>query len=204
MTINESYHALLMEYASGCLDEAQALIVATHLSLSPPARKIVADYESMGGAMLKDCCGSVAMKPDALASVMGKIEKLGAPESCTEKLRKKCGDKDLPTCLESHMESKTWKSGPHGHEFIHVKTTCCGYTAQLMKVGPDKTISESAVTVVLEGSFVTETKRYQRGDLVVIEKSTMLRADAKQGAVCFIVRPAKSPFRKFLSLFKAV
>lgn len=201
VTKEETYHALLMEYASGCLDEAQALIVATHLSLSPDGRKIVADYESIGGSLLQDCCGSVAMKSDALKCVMDKIEKMGAPESCTEKLKKKCGEKDLPTCLESHMESKTWKADKSGHHFIHVKTTCCGYTAQLMKIAPDTTINETAVTVVLEGSFGTETAVYQRGDLVIVEHNTTLRSHREQGAVCFIVRPAQSKFKKFLSIF---
>ena len=64
------YHALLMEYANGCLDEGQSLIIAAHVALSPSARKTVAQYESVGGAMLDDCCGKVAMTKDALALVL--------------------------------------------------------------------------------------------------------------------------------------
>lgn len=204
MTREETYHALLMEYASGCLDEAQALVVATHMSLSPAARKIVAGYESIGGSMLKECCDPVPMTSGALQSVMDRIEKLEKPQSCTEKLKKKCGDKDLPTCLAGYMETKTWASGPQGHEFIHVKTTCCGYTAQLMKLAPDAALGKPAhrqveLTVVLEGTFTDGTESYKRGDLIVIERTHTkpLRADAKQGAVCFIVRPAGSTFRQF-------
>lgn len=191
-----------MEYASGCLDEAQALIVATHMSLSPDAQKIVAEYESIGGSMLKECCAPVAMKSDALKCVMDKIDKLEKPQTCTEKLKKKCGDKDLPTCLAGYMKTRTWKSGPQGHEVIHIKTTCGGYTAQLMKLKPGASLQsrsegKAELSVVLEGSFAGGNITYRRGDLIIIENndSAILHSDEAQGAVCFIVRPAVSPFR---------
>lgn len=209
VTKEETYHALLMEYASGCLDEAQALIVATHISLSAPARKIVADYESIGGAMLKDRCGSVPMKSDALKCVMDKIEKLEKPQSCTEKLKKKCGDKDLPTCLAGHMEKNSWKQEQTGLHSIHVKTTCCGYTARLVKMAPDFSMDvavhpeKHTLAVILEGTVSGGNTVFQRGDLAILEKGNMypLRADAQTGVICFVVKPAQSKLRKFLSLF---
>lgn len=205
MTRQETYHALLMEYASGCLDEAQALIVATHMSLSPGARKIVADYESIGGAMLKDCCDSVAMKSDALKSVMDKIEKLEKPQSCTEKLKKKCGDKDLPTCLAGHMEKNTWKQEQTGLHSIHVKTTCCGYTARLVKMAPDFSMDiqvhpdKHTLAVILEGSVSGGDNVYRRGELAILEKGSIypLRADAQTGVICFVVKPAQSRLRQW-------
>lgn len=210
MTREETYHALLMEYASGCLDEAQALIVATHMSLSPEARKIVADYESIGGAMLKDCCGSVAMKTDALKSVMDKIDRLEKPkESCTEKLKKKCGDKDLPSCLAAHMEKNTWKQEKAGVHSIHVKTTCCGYTAKLVRMPPDFSMdvqihpTKHVLAVVLEGTLSGGDKLFRRGDLAILEKGNTypLRADAQYGVICFVVKPAQSRFRQWAGEF---
>lgn len=205
MTREETYHALLMEYASGCLDEAQALIVATHISLSSEARKIVADYESIGGAMLNGCCGSVAMKSGALQSVMDKIETLEKPKSCTEKLKKKCGDKDMPTCLASHMEKKTWKQEQAGLHSIHVKTTCCGYTARLVKMAPDFSMEVRAVpdkhtlAVILEGTVRGGEQVFRRGDLAILEKGSTypLRADPQNGVICFVVKPARSRFREW-------
>lgn len=205
MTRQETYHALLMEYASGCLDEAQALIVATHMSLSPDARKIVAEYESIGGAMLKDCCGSVAMKSDALKCVMDKIEKLEKPQSCTEKLKKKCGDKDMPTCLAGHMEKNAWKPEKAGVDSIHVKTTCCGYTAKLVRMAPDFFMevqihpTKHVLAVVLEGTLTGGNQSFRRGDLAILEKGNIypLRADAQTGVICFVVKPAQSRLRQW-------
>jgi len=213
VTREETYHALLMEYASGCLDEAQALIVATHISLSPSARKVVADYESMGGAMLKDCCAPVAMKSDALKCVMDKIDRLEKPQSCTEKLKKKCGDKDMPTCLASHMEKNTWKEEKTGVHSIHVKTTCCGYTAELVKMAPDFSMdvqihpTKHVLAVVLEGALSGGDKLFRRGDLAILEKGNTypLRTDPQDGVICFVVKPAQSRMRqwagKVLSIF---
>lgn len=208
MSAQETYHALLMEYASGCLDEAQALIVATHMSLSPYARKIVAEYESIGGSMLKDCCAPVAMKSDALKCVMDKIERAAAPvKSCTEKLQ--CKGKDygnMPMCLESYMETRTWKSDGTGRQSIHVKTTCRGYSAQLMKMKPDLPVDppkhdKNELTVVLEGTFTDGAMLYKRGDLIIIEKDSpvRLRTDAQQGAICFVVHPTSSRLRNALN-----
>lgn len=207
MTKDETYHALLMEYASGCLDEAQALIVATHMTLSPPARKIVAEYESIGGSMLKDCCGEVAMKSDALKSVMDRIEKMGGPESCTEKLKKKCGDKNLPTCLAGHMEKNTWREETAGLHSIHVKTTCCGYTARLVKMAPDFSMevqvhpTKNTLAVILEGTVSGGNTVFRRGDLAILEKGNVypLRADTRDGVICFVVKPAQSRFRQWAS-----
>ncbi len=198
-----------MEYASGCLDEAQALIIATHLSLSPPARKIVADYESMGGALLKNCCAPVAMKSDALKCVMDKIEKLEPSHKsgvgCTEKLKKKCGDKDMPTCLAGHMEKESWKEEKTGLHSIHVKTTCCGYTARLVKMAPDFSMdvqvhpNKHTLAVILEGTVSGGNTVFKRGDLAILEKGNIypLRAGAQNGVVCFVVKPAQSRFRQW-------
>lgn len=205
MTRQETYHALLMEYASGCLDEAQALIVATHISLSSEARKIVADYESIGGSMLKDCCAPVAMKSDALKCVMDKIDKIEKPKSCSTKLKKKCGDKDMPTCLAGHMEKKSWKQEQAGLHSIHVKTTCCGYTARIVKMAPDFSMEVQVVpdkhtlAVILEGTVRGGEQVFRRGDLAILEKGTTypLRADPQNGVICFVVKPAQSRFRQW-------
>ncbi|PZQ48253.1 MAG: hypothetical protein DI551_01830 [Micavibrio aeruginosavorus] len=213
MTKEETYHALLMEYASGCLDEAQALVIATHMSLSPDARKIVAEYESIGGALLKKCCGPVAMKADALKCVMDKIENLPAAQSFTEKLKKKCGEKDMPACLASHMESDKWRSEKEGVDSIHIKTTCCGYTAKIVRMPPDFSMevkihpTKHVLAVVLEGAFSGGERSFQRGELAILEKGNVypLTADAKDGAICFVVKPAQSGIAKwtgeFFSLF---
>ena len=55
MTI--SHHpgeALLLDYASGALGEGWSLAIAAHLALCPDCRRLQADMEAIGGALLEE------------------------------------------------------------------------------------------------------------------------------------------------------
>ncbi len=205
--IDDVYHALLMEYASGCLDEAHALVVAAHMALSPAARRIIAQYEAIGGAMLDDCCPPVAMKPDALKCVMAKLETATAPASpCKGKPKLTMGNyHEVPGCLEHYMEQTVWKQTPQGFQTLHIRTTCARSTAEMVRVHPGTTIephahSRAELTLILQGGARDEQRNYGRGDLIVIGRDgiTRLRADDSDGAVFFIVRPSASPLQRLL------
>lgn len=209
MTKNEAtYHSLLVEYASGCLDEAHALVVATHMALSPTARKYVAQYESIGGSMLNDCCTPVAMKADALASVMDKLESIERPKTTACGAKKKISSDELaiPECLDHYIETRVWNAAPHGTQTLHVKTTCSGSKAQLMKIAAGQSVAPHThktkeVTLVLKGGFRDGADNYGRGDLIVLERGVThaLVADVNEGCVCFVVRPSASPIHDLLN-----
>src|ERR1700761_6075420 len=61
--------ATLAAYASGTLDQARGLVVATHLSLCTQCRGAVNAFESVGGAVLEDS-EPAAMSPGALQRAM--------------------------------------------------------------------------------------------------------------------------------------
>jgi putative transcriptional regulator len=69
MTINHPSDATLAAYASGTLDQARGLVVATHLSLCAQCRDAVHGFEQAGGAMLEDA-EPVAMSSGALQRAM--------------------------------------------------------------------------------------------------------------------------------------
>lgn len=211
---DESYHSLLMEYASGCLDEAHALVIAAHMALSPSARKYVAQYEEIGGSLLQKCCSPVAMKPDALKCVMDKLESVSESACKTVKAAGPCAGRPklnmtnfqgVPACLESYMETATWKQTKDGFETIHIRTTCSGSTAEMVKLSPGKSIEPRShgvteITLVLQGGARDAGTDYTRGDLIIIEQDgphTLLAHDA-DGAVFFVVRPSSSPLHRMM------
>src|SRR5271168_2882356 len=55
----------LTAFASGTLDEARALVVATHISLCPHCRKSLAAFEEVGGALL-DAAPAASMSAGAM------------------------------------------------------------------------------------------------------------------------------------------
>ena len=69
---------LLMAYAAGTLPEAFDLMVATHLSLCDHCRARAESFEAVGGQVLDDQAGSVAMSDASLAATMALIAQ-GAP-----------------------------------------------------------------------------------------------------------------------------
>ena len=207
------YHSLLMEYASGCLDEGQSLVIAAHMALSPLARKTVAEYESIGGSILDDCCGEVAMKSDALKRVMDKIDCSQSSSPCAAKNRKKSMSYlQVPNCLQGYVESAAWKMDNDGRQTIHIKTHCHHSRARMYKIDPETSFhlsprSSHQIILVLEGSFHDDKAIYRRGDLIVIngQSRAVLHSDPEQGCICIIGHPsafnAKAWIRKIFVRF---
>ncbi len=212
MDRDETYHALLMEYASGCLDEAHALVIAAHMALSPQARKIVADYEKIGGAMLHDCCAPVAMKADALKCVMARLDTCGPAPSKGPCAGKKKLDMtnyhEVPGCLESYIETASWKEARGGYQTMHIRTACSGSRAEMIKAQPDFSIENRmmshVIALVLQGAFEDEQRTYRRGDLLIsdAEPSHRYHVNSGEGVTYFVVRRSSSPFQRLIrSLF---
>jgi putative transcriptional regulator len=67
----------LADFAAGTLDEAQALVVSTHLMRCPRCRDAIRMFESVGGALL-DTVAPAEMRPDAIERA---VAKLSEPEA---------------------------------------------------------------------------------------------------------------------------
>ena len=63
----------IMEYAAGTLSEGEAILVASHLSFLPDAAETLEVAEAIGGSLLEHET-SASMAPDALASVLARID----------------------------------------------------------------------------------------------------------------------------------
>lgn len=71
----------LLEYASGALREAAAVLIATHLALCPRCRDAVAGLETLGGAMIEDLPPS-PLAPSSFAAMMARLdEPAAAPQA---------------------------------------------------------------------------------------------------------------------------
>ncbi len=206
LTRETLYETLLVEYASGTLDEAHALIVSTHLTLSPDARKIVAGYEAVGGSMLQGCCSPEKMKANAFDSVMAKLERAeSVAQKCEEKIAKtEIGF--MPSCLQKYMECTCsalgWKKQNDGSHIVHVKTTCSGSRASLLKIEGGQQLFQSAITLVLDGTLAGNARSYAKGDMIMVDQNDnhILLAD-QNGCVCLIVYKRQTPLQRLRRLF---
>ncbi len=206
----EAYHALLMEYASGCLDEAHALLIAAHAALSPTARLEIARYESIGGLMLEKQCAPVRMTSDALNKVLAKLDADAGQIRTASKPKQ--ASSATPRCLQQYLCKQTWVACAPGRFTISIRTNCTRSEARLFRMEPGAILippeaMRAGAILILEGRGSDGINAYSRGDMIVIEPGTVhpFQADANSGAEIMLVqtRPALSEHlaRRVLSLF---
>jgi len=196
--MNQHYEALLMDYAAGALDEAASLAVATHMTLSPYARRMVSRCESIGGALLDSACESSEMNQDCLHAVLDRID--AQPQKTEEKTEKTpASHTSYPRTLHCYLDRAdiSWKKVMSGVEICDLKLSSSSSRAHLIKVGPGRNIPEHShvgpeITLMLDGSYTDETGTYSRGDLIIMEEEFEHTpvADSKTGCVCLAVTMA--------------
>lgn len=206
-TLKDSYEALLMGYATGSLDEAQGLIVASHLTLCKKARARVHQCEAIGGALIETKCAPVSMSEKALTKVLDLIDQ-DRPQPQTRKSRSDAAnthsldmDFQLPSPIYSGIESckqrANWKTLFPGMKAYDLNLKCKQSKARIMKAAPGcksphHSHNDLEITLVLDGKFHDETGSYERGDLIVIENDhdhTPVACE-NHGCVCLVVTTA--------------
>lgn len=80
--VNQTSEELLLRYAAGRLRPAPALVVASHLAISPSSRRLAARFESVGGAMLESE-SPADLQPDLFERTLARLDLAIAPEAPT-------------------------------------------------------------------------------------------------------------------------
>ena len=197
---DETYQAILVEYASGCLNEAQSLAVAAHLALSPSARRLMAHYERIGGSLLETCCTPVAMSPAALAGVLSRLDEPAHPKPHLRSTPKSCDQiSGLPPCLGRYIETVVWQS-TGGVEHLQISTSCLESKAELVRIAarhrfaPPRT---ARMMLVIDGAIGRDRQRYVRGDLLMTTgRDIYYEAGPDEGCLALLVRDGASAWHR--------
>lgn len=210
----EQSEVLLMEYASGALDEACALLVASYVTLCPDARRYLRSCEDMGGAMMEHCCKPVAMDGGSMNKVLERLEE-DCPEAspCPDKTAF-CLQNALPSPIAAYIDScnrrAEWRRVGRGIQYCHLPVEGSRYKMALMKLSPSRNTPRHKhtgmeITLVLDGSYSDEYGTYRTGDLIITEGVHAHRPRANdKGCLCLTVIDGplrfSSPFGLFLGL----
>lgn len=205
--MTQNYDGLLMDYASGALGEAESVVISAHLTLSPFARRIVNECETIGGALLESGCAPVRMKSGSLDDVLNRLSE--ADSTVQEKPKKRqdqegvlsIGTVTLPKVLSRYMKpdlnEEEWRVVYPGMKTYQLDIACKKTKTKLLKVEPGVKTPEHShagteITLVLDGSLQDETGTYTRGDLIVLDESITHTpiADQKLGCLCLTVTSA--------------
>ena len=187
---------LLFEYANGVLDEAQAMIVAAHLSLCPEARRIVEDFEHICGALIENCEGETVSE-ECLQGALARLDEVETP-TCPDDVPE-C--KILPKPVRQYLDCETaklsWETRPEvaGVEFLQVNVPGSNLHVEMMRMTPGACMPTHShegaeMTLVIKGGYTDENDQYVRGCFTIYasgEDHTPI-ADEPEGCICITVR----------------
>jgi putative transcriptional regulator len=189
---------LLLSYAAGAADEAESLLIATHLAFCPVCRRIVAKAEAAGGALLEGA-EAAPLSNDALRSVMARLDDpqiaptnpAYPPSTVPEPLRSYIG---------GDLGAIRWTNIAGGISFKPLFRRN-GKRVQLIRsragngVGLHTHRGEE-FTLCLAGGYTDNTGSYARGDFQYASADNLHRpvADAGEGD-CIVLAMSAGPLR---------
>jgi putative transcriptional regulator len=176
-------NATLAAFASGTLDEARALVVATHLSLCAQCREGVRAFEHVGGELL-EATEPAAMTPGALERAM---LRLGEPEPLRTSLPD--AGRGLPAPL-SQYQLGAWRWIGRRVQWRSVDVGSReGVRVFMLKAAPGTRLPRhkhtgTEWTCVLEGAFRHDLGRYGPGDFDEADETVEHNPVVEEGVAC--------------------
>ncbi len=197
---------LIAAYAAGSLDEANALAIATHLTLCPTCRRQMVTYEALGASLVEDL-PEMAMAPDALTATLARVRSdVPRPARISAATQSKFAPTSqivLPAPLRHYVggdvDMAKWRPlGPGIHHMPLVSAD--GVTARLLRIAPGRSVFDhghggSELTLVLKGSYHSQGERFARGDLEIADESVQHQPVAGTEDVCVCLAVTDAPLR---------
>lgn len=207
MTISINHHPseeLLLDYATGAMEESYSLAIATHSALCPACRRAISDMETIGGMLLD------TIEPDPLPGLsmdetMARLDHL-EPETAPPAPDTNLGTRPtvLPQPLHQYVGSDIdelqWRRiGLGAYQFV-IPTSEAGATARLLRIPagrpvPHHTHGGLELTLVLAGAFFDKTGEYGRGDLQEADETLRHQPKALPGEDCICLAITDAPLR---------
>ena len=199
----------LADFAAGRMDEARAVVIATHAAQCAECAAAIADFEAAGGALLESV-EPVAMAPDALETILARADKTAnviLPEAPAHdaNIRDVGPEKRLPISayLKGGIDEVKWRPVAPGLAQSVIEAQ--GYRSgvlRLLKIDPGTkmprhTHKGEEVTLILRGAYEDEVGAFGVGDLADLDSgqthSPMAVGD--KPCICLIATSAPLAFK---------
>jgi putative transcriptional regulator len=204
--VHHTSEELLLRYAAGRLRPAPALVVASHLAMSPSSRRFVADLESLGGSLL-DEQPMAALSAGLFERTLAQLDAPARPESLAPSRSHEALDMGIgiPGPL-ARRSIGPWKWLGPGMRFARIDMPeDPDHNLILLRVPAGRALPEHGhsgeeVTLVLKGSFHDEAGRYGMGDLIHEDEETDHTpvVDAAGECICLLAIEGTMKFRNWL------
>lgn len=185
--------SLLIEYANGSLNEAKALLVATHLALCPVCRRAVAAGEAAGATLaFEDAAAQVGPMPDiAAAAVETRATAVEPKAQVPEPLRGYLGRAVLELGWMPVMAGMKEYPLP---EFVGRSSV------RLLAIEPGRRMPRHThegleLTLVLQGNFRDASGAYAKGDVATADAAIDHQPQAGAGELCLCLAVEDAPLK---------
>ena len=195
---------LLADFAAGRLDEARAVVIATHAALCGECARAISDFEALGGALL-DAASPVALADDAL-------EKIIARADATANVAQPASDLTRPQepafsrYLKGSLDDVRWKTiVPGVAQHVVMKDKTQGGVLRLLKIAPGVKMMKHShggeeLTLIVKGAYEDEIGRFSAGDLADLDggHTHAPKAIGDEPCICLTVSDAPLRFKSLL------
>lgn len=188
---------LLVDYASGTLAQAPAVLVASHLVFCPACRRDLAEIEAVGGALLGEA-EPVTLSPLALDRVLARLDQPMPSEPAPP-----ADLPDLPRPLARHvgkpLKSLAWRPMIPGLQMFPLPLVG-GDKVCLLRIKPGRAMPQHShdgneMTLVLHGSYTDRLGEFRRGDVAIVDGTVDHKPVAGRDGDCICLAVTDAPLR---------
>lgn len=193
---------LLLDYATGTLDEAWSLAVACHLTLCPHCRQGLKAIEATAGRMVEE----MAPQPVATKGFAAIADRLGAQDAVLAPKAARPDPDGLPQPLRQYLgtglSDVRWRwsgAGLQSYALPMGRKKADGMVS-LLKVAPGAglpmhTHTGDEITLVLRGGYTAGEAAFRRGDVEIADGAVEHRPLAMLDQPCICLVIADSPLK---------
>lgn len=201
--------ATLLRYASGDLDEAFSVVVASHLGMCEKCREAVRAAEEIGGNLLEGI-EPAAVSEAAVDRIMKAID-LPRPSATSAGAKPAVTEGDVPLPLRRYigpsLSAVRWKTVAPGIRRHRIELESRPKSALYMLcIAPGKAVPEHGhggceMTLILSGTYRDELGRFGPGDIADldehIEHQPVVEGD--EPCICLVTTEAPTRFKGVIS-----
>lgn len=194
----------LADFAAGRMDEAMAIVIATHAAHCPACSEAIADFETLGGLCL-ETVAPVEMAQDALEKILARADasaNIIIPETTSSGAMPE-NRLPLSAYLKDGIDGVRWR--PVAPGLAQSVIPAQGYrkgVLRLLKIAPGTIVQRhthkgSELTLLLRGAYRDEIGEFSAGDLADLDASHTHSPEAigEEACICLIATAAPLAFK---------
>ena len=193
---------LLLDYATGALDEGWSIALATHLALCPECRQKVAEMEAIGAAFMETAAPTPVTKTLHAALSAFSDDDVEAAVSVSENVGSTSFifPEPLRSYIGGDLDRVPWRRLGLGVYQCVIPTGDKQSVSRLLRIPTGKPVPTHShggleLTLVLCGAFSDETGRYGRGDFQEADETLEHQPHAIAGEDCICLAVTDAPLR---------